>query len=120
MPSQEAQKRSVFQQNLTIKEGHLKKKRGDKLSVVTPFTFKRRYFWLSYDNISFAKLPEDEVIQYTILVHYLKLSNQVTLTIEVATCWLYRKVYPIIKVKVKKVSWAWSFCVLRLMSALHV
>ncbi|XP_072034910.1 rasGAP-activating-like protein 1 isoform X2 [Amphiura filiformis] len=61
VPSQEAQKRSVFQQNLTIKEGFLKKKRGENISVVTPFTFKRRYFWLSYDNISFAKLPEDEV-----------------------------------------------------------
>ncbi|XP_077995563.1 rasGAP-activating-like protein 1 isoform X2 [Glandiceps talaboti] len=57
----EIQQRSVFHHSMTIKEGYLRKRRGEDIAVVTPFTFKKRYFWLSNETLSYAKEPEIEV-----------------------------------------------------------
>ncbi|XP_022103860.1 rasGAP-activating-like protein 1 isoform X3 [Acanthaster planci] len=69
VPNREAQKRSIFHRTTTIKEGPLKKRRAEDVSVITPFTFKKRYFWLSYDSLSYAKHAEDQV-RNTILIEW--------------------------------------------------
>ncbi|XP_077864810.1 rasGAP-activating-like protein 1 [Saccoglossus kowalevskii] len=61
VPAGELQQRSVFHHSMTIKEGYVRKRRGEDIAVVTPFTFKKRYFWLSNENLSYAKEPEIEV-----------------------------------------------------------
>lgn len=54
-------RRSVFHPSVTIKQGYLWKRRMDKIYFVNSFTFKKRYFWLKYDCISYAKKPSDQV-----------------------------------------------------------
>ncbi|XP_070571992.1 rasGAP-activating-like protein 1 isoform X2 [Ptychodera flava] len=61
VPPGEVQQRSVFHHTMTIKEGYLRKRRGEDIAVITPFTFKKRYFWLSNETLSYAKEPEIEV-----------------------------------------------------------
>ncbi|XP_071789883.1 rasGAP-activating-like protein 1 isoform X1 [Asterias amurensis] len=70
VPNREAQKRSIFHRTVTIKEGILKKRRAEDVTVmITPFTFKKRFFWLSYDSLSYAKHAEDQV-RNTILIEW--------------------------------------------------
>ncbi|XP_078680430.1 rasGAP-activating-like protein 1 [Branchiostoma floridae x Branchiostoma belcheri] len=65
----EAQRRSAFHQSVTIKEGHLlRRRRADDGLVLMPFSFKRRYYWLCNDALAYAKSPEDQ-IRTTTMTH---------------------------------------------------
>ncbi|KAF7238479.1 RasGAP-activating-like protein 1 [Varanus komodoensis] len=57
----EKQTRTVFQPSATIKEGYLQKRKAEGLHLVSRFTFKKRYFWLSNESFSYSKSPESQV-----------------------------------------------------------
>uniref|UniRef100_A0A4W3I2G9 RAS protein activator like 1 n=1 Tax=Callorhinchus milii TaxID=7868 RepID=A0A4W3I2G9_CALMI len=50
-----------FHPAVTIKEGYLHKRKAEGLNLVTRFTFKKRYFWLSNETLSYAKSPDWQV-----------------------------------------------------------
>ncbi|XP_035690611.1 rasGAP-activating-like protein 1 [Branchiostoma floridae] len=69
VPTREAQRRSAFHQSVTIKEGHLlRRRRADDGLVLMPFSFKRRYYWLCNDALAYAKSSEDQ-IRTTTMTH---------------------------------------------------
>ncbi|XP_041058974.1 rasGAP-activating-like protein 1 [Carcharodon carcharias] len=57
----ELQQRAVFHPSVTIKEGYLHKRKAEGVNLVTRFTFKKRYFWLSSETLSYAKTPDWQV-----------------------------------------------------------
>ncbi|XP_048467683.1 rasGAP-activating-like protein 1 [Rhincodon typus] len=57
----ELQQRVVFHPSVTIKEGYLHKRKAEGVNLVTRFTFKKRYFWLSSETLSYAKTPDWQV-----------------------------------------------------------
>ena len=54
-------RRSVFHPSVTIKQGYLWKRRWDHVKFMSSYTFKKRYFWLKYDTLAYAKKPNDQV-----------------------------------------------------------
>uniref|UniRef100_A0A803THC9 RAS protein activator like 1 n=1 Tax=Anolis carolinensis TaxID=28377 RepID=A0A803THC9_ANOCA len=57
----EKQPWTLFHPSATIKEGYLHKRRAEGLPLVSRFTFKKRYFWLSKESLSYSKSPEWQV-----------------------------------------------------------
>ncbi|XP_072444181.1 rasGAP-activating-like protein 1 isoform X3 [Chiloscyllium punctatum] len=57
----EFQQRVVFHPSVTIKEGYLHKRKAEGVNLVTRFTFKKRYFWLNSETLSYAKTPDWQV-----------------------------------------------------------
>ncbi|XP_032899233.1 rasGAP-activating-like protein 1 isoform X2 [Amblyraja radiata] len=55
------QPRLTFHPSLTIKEGYLHKRKAEDVNLVTRFTFKKRYFWLSSESLSYAKSSDWQV-----------------------------------------------------------
>ena len=53
--------RAVFHPSVTLKQGYLWKRRGDSISFVTHFTFKKRYFQLKFNTLAFARTPAEQV-----------------------------------------------------------
>lgn len=60
--------RTLFHPSVTIKEGFLHKRKAEAVYLVTRFTFKKRYFWLSSQTLSYSKSPDWQVCS-TIPVH---------------------------------------------------
>ncbi|XP_043924371.1 rasGAP-activating-like protein 1 [Protopterus annectens] len=57
----EGQHRAVFHPSVIIKEGYLHKRKAEGMNLVTRFTFKKRYFWLSTETLSYAKTSDWQV-----------------------------------------------------------
>ncbi|XP_041421828.1 rasGAP-activating-like protein 1 isoform X4 [Xenopus laevis] len=53
--------RTLFHPSITIKEGFLHKRKAEAVNLVTRFTFKKRYFWLSSQTLSYSKSPDWQV-----------------------------------------------------------
>ncbi|OCT98141.1 hypothetical protein XELAEV_18010371mg [Xenopus laevis] len=53
--------RALFHPSVTIKEGFLHKRKAEAVNLVTRFTFKKRYFWLSSQTLSYSKSPDWQV-----------------------------------------------------------
>ncbi|MEE6527548.1 hypothetical protein FKM82_028987, partial [Ascaphus truei] len=53
--------RTPFHPSITIKEGFLHKRKAEAVNLVTRFTFKKRYFWLSSQTLSYSKSPDWQV-----------------------------------------------------------
>ncbi|XP_069616007.1 rasGAP-activating-like protein 1 isoform X3 [Ranitomeya imitator] len=53
--------RTLFHPLVTIKEGFLHKRKAEAVSLVTRFTFKKRYFWLSSQTLSYSRSPDWQV-----------------------------------------------------------
>ncbi|XP_053324751.1 rasGAP-activating-like protein 1 isoform X2 [Spea bombifrons] len=53
--------RTLFHPSVTIKEGFLHKRKAEAVNLVTRFTFKKRYFWLSSQTFSYSKSPDWQV-----------------------------------------------------------
>lgn len=53
--------RTLFHPSVTIKEGFLHKRKAEAVNLVTRFTFKKRYFWLSSQTLSYSKTPDWQV-----------------------------------------------------------
>ncbi|KAJ6659120.1 hypothetical protein lerEdw1_019423 [Lerista edwardsae] len=57
----EKQPWSPLHPSAIIKEGYLNKRKADGLHLVSRFTFKKRYFWLSNETLSYSRSPEWQV-----------------------------------------------------------
>ncbi|XP_059844073.1 rasGAP-activating-like protein 1 [Hypanus sabinus] len=55
------QQRLGFRPSVIIKEGYLYKRKAEGVNLVTRFTFKKRYFWLSSESLSYAKSSDWQV-----------------------------------------------------------
>nr|XP_048678199.1 rasGAP-activating-like protein 1 isoform X3 [Caretta caretta] len=55
------QPRTLFHPSVTIKEGYLHKHKAEGLHLLPRFTFKKRYFWLSSETLSYSRSPEWQV-----------------------------------------------------------
>ncbi|KAM4809693.1 rasGAP-activating-like protein 1 isoform 1-T1 [Rhinophrynus dorsalis] len=53
--------RTLFHPSITIKEGFLHKRKAEAVNLVTRFTFKKRYFWLTSQTLSYSKSPDWQV-----------------------------------------------------------
>ena len=54
-------RRSLFHQSLVIKEGYLKKCHRNAVWIPKPFSFKKRYCWLSTENLLYGRTVESAV-----------------------------------------------------------
>ncbi|XP_069768610.1 rasGAP-activating-like protein 1 [Narcine bancroftii] len=66
----------VFHPSVTIKEGYLHKRKAEGVNLVTRFTFKKRYFWLSSENLSYAK-SSDWQVRWSIPVQHIRAVERV-------------------------------------------
>ncbi|KAM6422773.1 rasGAP-activating-like protein 1 isoform 4-T4 [Liasis olivaceus] len=57
----EKQPWTLFHSSAIIKEGYLQKRKAEGVHLVSRFTFKKRYFWLSNESLSYSKSPECQV-----------------------------------------------------------
>ncbi|MGH0139736.1 UNVERIFIED_CONTAM: hypothetical protein FKN15_028629 [Acipenser sinensis] len=60
-PLSEVHQRAVFLPSVTVKEGYLHKRKAEGPQLLTRFAFKKRYFWLSSETLSYAKSPDWQV-----------------------------------------------------------
>uniref|UniRef100_A0A8C6YFR1 RAS protein activator like 1 n=1 Tax=Naja naja TaxID=35670 RepID=A0A8C6YFR1_NAJNA len=61
MEGSEKQPWTLFHSSDIIKEGYLQKRKAEGVHLVSRFTFKKRYFWLSHESFSYSKSPEWQV-----------------------------------------------------------
>ncbi|XP_015681813.1 rasGAP-activating-like protein 1 [Protobothrops mucrosquamatus] len=61
MEGSEKQPWTLFHSSAIIKEGYLQKRKAEGVHLVSRFTFKKRYFWLSHESFSYSKSPEWQV-----------------------------------------------------------
>ncbi|XP_062310283.1 rasGAP-activating-like protein 1 [Osmerus eperlanus] len=57
----EAPQRAVFLPSVTVKEGFLQKHKAEGPQLLSRFAFKKRYFWLTSETLSYAKTPDWQV-----------------------------------------------------------
>ncbi|KAM9194111.1 rasGAP-activating-like protein 1 isoform 6-T6 [Dugong dugon] len=50
--------RALVPPSVTVREGYLLKRKEEPASLATRFAFKKRYFWLSGETLSYSKSPE--------------------------------------------------------------
>ncbi|XP_049341861.1 rasGAP-activating-like protein 1 [Astyanax mexicanus] len=50
--------RAVYLPSVTVKEGFLQKHKAEGPQLLKRFAFKKRYFWLSSETLSYAKTPD--------------------------------------------------------------
>ncbi|XP_066226942.1 rasGAP-activating-like protein 1 isoform X2 [Saccopteryx leptura] len=53
--------RALVPPSVTVREGYLLKRKEEPGSLATRFAFKKRYFWLSGETLSYSKSPEWQV-----------------------------------------------------------
>lgn len=53
--------RAVFLPSVTVKEGYLHKYKAEGPQLLSRFAFKKRYFWLTSETLSYAKGPDWQV-----------------------------------------------------------
>ncbi|CAB1319676.1 unnamed protein product, partial [Coregonus sp. 'balchen'] len=54
----EVPQRAVFLPSVTVKEGYLQRHKAEGPQLLSRFSFKKRYFWLSSETLSYAKTPD--------------------------------------------------------------
>ncbi|KAM9391907.1 rasGAP-activating-like protein 1 [Pholidichthys leucotaenia] len=57
----EVPQRAVFMTSVTVKEGYLLKHKTEGPQLLSRFAFKKRYFWLTSETLSYAKTPDWQV-----------------------------------------------------------
>ncbi|KAG8012202.1 RasGAP-activating-like protein 1, partial [Nibea albiflora] len=57
----EVPQRAVFMPSVTVKEGYLHKHKAEGPQLLSRFAFKKRYFWLTSETLSYAKTPDWQV-----------------------------------------------------------
>ncbi|XP_076010315.1 rasGAP-activating-like protein 1 [Genypterus blacodes] len=57
----EVPQRAVFMPSVTVKEGFLNKHKAEGPQLLSRFAFKKRYFWLTSETLSYAKTPDWQV-----------------------------------------------------------
>ncbi|XP_072770435.1 rasGAP-activating-like protein 1 isoform X2 [Nerophis lumbriciformis] len=54
----EMPQRAVFLPSVIVKEGYLQKHKAEGAQLLSRFAFKKRYFWLTSETLSYAKAPD--------------------------------------------------------------
>lgn len=54
----EVPQRAVFMPSVTVKEGYLHKHKAEGPQLLSRFAFKKRYFWLTSETLSYAKTSD--------------------------------------------------------------
>ncbi|XP_031705134.1 rasGAP-activating-like protein 1 isoform X2 [Anarrhichthys ocellatus] len=54
----EVPQRAVFMPSVTVKEGYLHKHKAEGPQLLSRFAFKKRYFWLTSETLSYAKTAD--------------------------------------------------------------
>ncbi|XP_054867485.1 rasGAP-activating-like protein 1 isoform X2 [Amphiprion ocellaris] len=57
----EVPQRAVFMPSVTVKEGYLNKHKAEGPQLLSRFAFKKRYFWLTSETLSYAKTSDWQV-----------------------------------------------------------
>ncbi|KAG7489624.1 rasGAP-activating 1 isoform X1 [Solea senegalensis] len=57
----EVPQRAVFMPSVAVKEGYLHKHKAEGPQLLSRFAFKKRYFWLTSETLSYAKTPDWQV-----------------------------------------------------------
>ncbi|XP_058491354.1 rasGAP-activating-like protein 1 [Solea solea] len=57
----EVPQRAVFIPSVAVKEGYLHKHKAEGPQLLSRFAFKKRYFWLTSETLSYAKTPDWQV-----------------------------------------------------------
>lgn len=57
----ELPQRAVFLPSATVKEGYLHKFKSEGPQLLSRFAFKKRYFWLTSETLTYAKSPDWQV-----------------------------------------------------------
>lgn len=57
----ELPQRAVFTSSVTVKEGYLHKFKTEGPQLLSRFAFKKRYFWLTSETLTYAKTPDWQV-----------------------------------------------------------
>ncbi|CAN9513463.1 unnamed protein product [Ophioblennius macclurei] len=57
----EVPQRAIFLPSVTVKEGYLHKHKAEGPQLLSRFGFKKRYFWLTSETLSYAKTPDWQV-----------------------------------------------------------
>lgn len=57
----EVPQRAVFMPSVTVKEGYLHKHKPEGPQLLSRFAFKKRYFWLTSETLSYAKTSDWQV-----------------------------------------------------------
>ncbi|KAG7273785.1 hypothetical protein CRUP_012803, partial [Coryphaenoides rupestris] len=57
----EVPQRAKFLPSVTVKEGYLHKHKAEGPQLLSRFAFKKRYFWLTSETLSYAKTPDWQV-----------------------------------------------------------
>lgn len=57
----EVPQRAVFMPSVTVKEGFLHKHKEEGPQLLSRFAFKKRYFWLTSETLSYAKTADWQV-----------------------------------------------------------
>ncbi|XP_029960061.1 rasGAP-activating-like protein 1 isoform X2 [Salarias fasciatus] len=57
----EVPQRAIFLPSVTVKEGYLHKHKAEGPQLLSRFAFKKRYFWLTSETLSYAKTPDWQV-----------------------------------------------------------
>ncbi|XP_055080024.1 rasGAP-activating-like protein 1 [Periophthalmus magnuspinnatus] len=57
----EVPQRAVFMPSVTVKEGYLQKYKTEGPQLLSRFAFKKRYFWLTSETLSYAKTSDWQV-----------------------------------------------------------
>ncbi|KAJ7994135.1 hypothetical protein DPEC_G00262770 [Dallia pectoralis] len=60
--------RAVFLPSVIVKEGYLQKHKSEGPLLLSRFAFKRRYFWLSSEALSYAKTPDPWQARSSVLI----------------------------------------------------
>lgn len=68
--------RAVFSPSVTVKEGSLHKYKAEGPQLLSRFAFKKRYFWLTSETLSYAKSPEWQVGRHTFSSHTVVIDNR--------------------------------------------
>ncbi|XP_019907762.2 rasGAP-activating-like protein 1 isoform X3 [Esox lucius] len=64
----EVPQKAVFLPSVIVKEGYLHKHKAEGTQLLSRFAFKKRYFWLSSEALSYAKTPDPWQVRSTIPV----------------------------------------------------
>ncbi|XP_061905579.1 rasGAP-activating-like protein 1 [Entelurus aequoreus] len=64
----EMPQRAVFLPSVIVKEGYLQKHKAEGAQLLSRFAFKKRYFWLTSETLSYAKAPDWQA-RSSLLIH---------------------------------------------------
>lgn len=85
----EVPQRAVFTASVTVKEGYLHKHKAEGPQLLSRFAFKKRYFWLTSETLSYAKTPDWQVGTVPAVSFIFHQHTAYHMSYEYLLCWLF-------------------------------